>query len=331
MPRIRDQGSTGFCTGFAMQKLLQFELCRRKNIADCQSVGPELEISPVSVIARCKRDISDEEIKKIVGFLNTPPFEGMDYHQNIQMKNGCVIGRIAVSANDAKRFNLETCYPLEQLAERFPERTKLKDYRDSRKFIESYFDQFKANGSICEACFLRDVKVFLYPNPGMKMPSDEVMLQSLQEDSYAKMWYILFNQKDCKDTKVAPINEVIYHPKAVEHMGTRTEDPRIDSYQKILDHINVAVVKNRKPIAIGVCMNKKDGKCLGGHAFVVSGFDRVCKGSQCRDVVKVENSWGEFWYPKNSDGSLNKWFDAKELFKYVDAEAEVSWVKDEVR
>jgi len=319
MPRIRDQDSTAFCSGFAMQKIFQFELCKAKKIQNCEGLGLDMEISPVSVMARCKRDISDDEITKKEGFLFQLPYSGIEYHKNISMIGGCSIGFIALDTRMASRYKLESCYPFDQLANRFPILTRQKDFIASRKNIEKYYDKYKTEGSICEECFLRDVKAFLYPTVGMRSPSNEEILNSLKKDSYNKMWYSLFNQDECNETKLIPGNEYKYFPVA--------GSPKIDSYQKIMDHINEAVVKNNKPMVIGICLNKKDGKCLGSHAFVISGFDRVCKGSQCRDIVKVENSWGENWYPRKSDGSLNKWFDAKELFKYATNDTEISWIK----
>ncbi len=207
MPRIRDQDSAPFCTGFAMQKIMQFELCKVKKIQNCANVGMDMEISPVSVMARCNRDISDDEIIKKVGFLNTPPYSGMDYYKNIPIMKGCQVGYVALAADSAKRFKLESCYPFDQLANRFPEITKKKDFIASRKNIEKYYDKYHTEGSICEECFLRDVKAFLYPTVGMRSPSNEEILNSLKKDSYNKMWYNLFNQDECNDSKVVPANE----------------------------------------------------------------------------------------------------------------------------
>jgi hypothetical protein len=78
------------------------------------------------------------------------------------------------------------------------------------------------------------------------------------------------------------------------------------------------------PLAFdGVCLEYAGKECKKGraHSVVISGYRKVCKKNgdcvaDCRDVVKVQNSWGKDWQIKNDDG----WVDAKTLFSYVTAD-----------
>jgi hypothetical protein len=42
---------------------------------------------------------------------------------------------------------------------------------------------------------------------------------------------------------------------------------------------------------------------------VISGYKKVCNGSDCKDIFKVHNSWGEEWQKLNNDG----WLDADQI------------------
>jgi hypothetical protein len=164
-------------------------------------------------------------------------------------------------------------------------------------------------------CFERDVKAFLYPTSGMKMPSAESMLEALKQSSYNKMWYYLFNQNDCGEEHEIELPSIhfITYP-------TMSGKNKIDNYEKAINLIKESIVRDKKPLATGLCLNVKNNKCVGAHGFVISGFDKVCKNNECREIVKIENPWGERSYPKKSDGTLNKWYDAKSLFKFIQVE-----------
>lgn len=335
MPRIRDQGSAPFCTGFAVQQIFQHYHCLQEKIADCKNPGLADEVSPLAVMARCYRDQSEGEFfrDKEKDSINMDLFyNGPKNHRNIRMNmendRFCDTRSLAFKLGRFPAVNTEECYPYDQLANRFPPLEKSQEFNNNKKKIESYFDEYKTDGSICMQCFERDVKSFLYPTTGMKAPSSEVMLQALKQDSYNKMWYYLFNQDNCK-SRIAPFpREIHLYPVDIHN---RTE--WVNSYDKAINIVKEAVVNNKKPIAMDLCVVRatkieygRNQNCDAGHSVTIAGYDVVYKNEngkkQFREVVKIYNSWGERSYSKNSDGSLNMWFDAKSLFKNIGPGAE---------
>lgn len=314
MPRIRDQDSQPFCAGIAVQMIVQHDYCLKKNIKDCKSVNTENEVSPISVQARCVDDYSYEEWEKIGK--NPYEFYSSENHKNLTMndesRKGCSIRQIVDRLNGSGFVMNEACYPFDQFANRFPALTKYKEYLENKSKIEQYHDKYKTEGRICMECFERDVKAFLYPTSGMKMPSAESMLEALKQSSYNKMWYYLFNQNDCGEDHEIELPSI--HFKMFPGPGVNAKTV---TYEKAINLIKETIVQRKKPVASSTCFNVKNDKCVGGHSFVISGFDKVCKNNECREIVKIENPWGERSYPKNSDGTLNKWYDAKSLFKFI--------------
>jgi hypothetical protein len=59
---------------------------------------------------------------------------------------------------------------------------------------------------------------------------------------------------------------------------------------------------------------------------VITGYKSLCKKekpSDCRDVLKIQNSWGDDWQKRNDDG----WLDAQTLLgdKPI-KEGAISWL-----
>ena len=68
--------------------------------------------------------------------------------------------------------------------------------------------------------------------------------------------------------------------------------------------------------------------CSGAHSVVISGYRKVCKkenSNDCRESLKIENSWGETWQKAHNDG----WVDAK---SFLDRTAYLGqnllWIED---
>lgn len=73
------------------------------------------------------------------------------------------------------------------------------------------------------------------------------------------------------------------------------------------------VLKSGNPLTFDdVCLNYSNSKCTQTHSLVIAGYRKMCKSDgTCRDVVKVQNSFGKDWQEQNADG----WLDAETLFR----------------
>lgn len=79
------------------------------------------------------------------------------------------------------------------------------------------------------------------------------------------------------------------------------------------------VLKSGKPVLYpGMCViSESPEKCNkgGGHSLVISGYKKVCDANKanCKELLKIHNSWGKEWQRKNNDG----WVEADPIIQNV--------------
>lgn len=334
MPRERDQDSTPFCPGFGHQIILQHAYCVENNIKDCSKVPPEKEFSPLSVMARCYEDSTNKN------GTNNYYYYGVSNHSNVPINKSrqndviCSSSLIASKSKFNTLYYSEACYPFDQFANRFPVKTHQKAYLNEVIIIEKYYDKYKTEGSICEECFLKDVNAFLYPTVGMKSPSSIELLASLKQKTKDKMWFELFGFQNCNDRDVPPVKL-----KEKYNFHVYPGDAIIKSYAQAKQEFLKAFSKNR-PVSLGLCIAVgPDGLCEAGHDFAIYGFDRMCKKNNpntCVDAVKLQDTMGKDFYPKDENGNPLKWIDAEKLFTYINntknpniSTVSMSWIEPE--
>lgn len=107
------------------------------------------------------------------------------------------------------------------------------------------------------------------------------------------------------ETNVRLIKNVEQPDQSLKTLGNYTESMK--TIRKVLSDGKVLALE-------GVCIGKyKNNKtCDDGHTVVLSGVMTVCNNkSQCTDLVKVINSWGDEWQAHVNDG----WVLAKPLLE----------------
>ncbi|MNT58070.1 hypothetical protein D3C72_1954850 [compost metagenome] len=92
----------------------------------------------------------------------------------------------------------------------------------------------------------------------------------------------------------------------------------IDKIKEVLNQDN--------PLSLdGICIEYSGTECKTRHSVVISGYRKMCKGvgkeRSCRDVLRVQNSWGKDWQEDFGNG----WVDAKELLSSVKSKQMLSW------
>jgi hypothetical protein len=214
----------------------------------------------------------------------------------------------------------ELCFSYDQFISKFKGNENLLTTLKSK--IEKHYDDYKKNkteGQFCEKCFLKDVYegFFDFEKPaGFIMPPETSFMRALDNLTLDEMWYSLLigsckNQKHYQTIKFQPKPVANYIP------DYDLNTPPLPDKQSVKDKVK-EILKKGWPVGLGICLDPNKKNC-GGHNIVISGYRKVCKndgGSQvCRDVFKVENTWGTDFYPKNPvDNTPNKWFDADSLF-----------------
>ncbi|XGC81000.1 hypothetical protein ACES2L_00705 [Bdellovibrio bacteriovorus] len=280
MPRVRSQDSLGVCFGFSSATVAQFYRCKTKNIT-CSPLPENKEISPIAMVAW-----SNPNNEKVRGGTFSD-------HSNIRF-GGKGYGALGYLAEQDSSAVPESCYPFDQFANKYGGDESATNALIKKLQVE-YDKNKKTEGSACEECLLQTMQKEF----GAKTSLEDVA-SALKEETFAEYLYSLFF-RSCGDKLLSfqPAPLMGYFPKGT----TATYNQVIDQTKNIL--------KQGYPLVLdGICPFYKDGVCTGGHSVVISGYRKVCKpDNTCRDVLKIQNSWGEDWQKQNDDG----WLDAKIL------------------
>ncbi len=285
LPRCRSQDSLPACNAMAAATVAQAKICKVRKVPDCSDISPKDEISPLSMVA----------------WLNTNKGGGInefENHTNIQLFKG-TRGASDGLKNSAKDFVFfsDSCYPFDQLSSVYGD-FKREEVENVVGVMAREYRKFKTEGSLCDDCLLKSAREF-----NIKAPLSEIK-SALENDTFGQFLFAatLGNCDDAVDASPSP---------KFENFPLEKKDFK---YEPVLNKVK-SLLKTNTPMALdGVCLKySAQGKCLGYHAVVITGYRKVCKGTgtseKCRDVFRVQNSWGKDWQKEFDDG----WVDAKEL------------------
>ena len=327
MPRARNQGPLGICYAISSRAIVQRMYCQRqKPSLDCKKLLKKQELSPLAMVAW---GISSD---------NSMVSDSSNHSNLTLFKGGGGLNALgqAVDSNRAIGFygSAESCYPYDQFVSKYGgdlkvikansgdlERIYSKNivgtmddsvavktiFGELEKFYNKYRAIAATGATYCEDCAMSEFdmnfqgKLFL-------SPTIETLSKAFKNsDTFPKFLYRIF-LRECHDRiKIidpAPIFESIPE-KLIE--GGFNKSPV--SYSKLMNKIKELLKEDLPLVAEGMCGAFKDGKCLGEHSLVVYGYKKVCKSDGCRELLKVQNTYGEEWQKKHDDG----WIDAKKL------------------
>lgn len=321
MPRVRSQDSLPICGPMASATVAQFQVCKSLNIANCSRVDRKQEVSPFSTLAWTHTNTGR----------GVPELQN---HENIQ-----VYGKTKGAAGDALRnakkdalFVSDSCYPLDQFANEYEVTGDPNVNAENEIKVQDIFDRIntdynryqsrnKTEGEFCEECegmggAVSKLRIATSANDIKKHMNSSKGLNSAQ---------FLYNLMlgSCDDgVAIEPAPKFEMFPKGYEQEKKKAQkigskEVQNFNYNALVGKIK-SVLKTKNPLAFdGVCLKYEGDKCVTGHSVVISGYRKVCKdsacGTECRDVLKVQNSWGEDWQKRNNDG----WVDARALLSYV--------------
>lgn len=314
-PRLRDQSVFPICQTIASYYIATYYYCKVNNIVPCSELPPEKQMSILDLSERCvdhsglgsKFRLSLFEDKSFIGSRN---------------ESYCLL-------NIQREGNLqsELCFSWDKFISKFNHDVKM--INSLKEKIEKHFEKYRKNqseGKFCQECFLRDFYegFFSYEKPaGFKMPPPKNIMEALEETAeiaarspdrrvYEILWYeLLVGSCQYKRSQLIDLEP---DPVIQRRPDLFREIPHLPDIESVKGKV-VEVLKKGWPLALGFCTRKADKQSdCGGHALVISGYRRVCNDSgRCWDLFKLENTYGERSYGRNSDGSLNKWFDADSL------------------
>lgn len=294
MPRVRSQDSLGVCFGCSSATIAQHYICKKENIPDCSKLPREKEISPLSAVAWANTNSEKGGVPELQN------------HTNIKFGGA---GSLALfNAKKEFLFMADSCYPFDQFANRYGNNQDAVNSIISK--LEGYYNKYKTEGSICEDCLLEDINKDLMTS----VPASQLKL-ALNKATFGQFLYKIYFQRcpDLVNPSYSPTFD--YFPKEKEK---NTPSDMISKIKEVLSTKKV-------PLNIdGVCIESEGESCKTRHSVVISGYRKVCKVNNpkdCREVLKIQNCWGEDWQRRYDGG----WVDAQALLGEKRGTGELSW------
>jgi hypothetical protein len=315
MPPVRSQDSFPMCSSFASAAVVQFHVCKRLpgSCVDGVPKSDKFTVSPFSMLAWTRTN-------KGMGAMNSNNFSNLQLFPEPGKGGGAPDA--LKNASMSFVFFAESCFPFDQLANKFG----LYNFDKTEKLvkiIEGEYQKASLEGKgICEEC-LTGAALQL----GITSSADDIkakLVSAKAEDATPGQYLHKLMLSNCSDI-------VKFRPSQAPKFDSFPSKPADFTYEKWIGKVK-DVVKSGNPLTFdGICLEyNKDQTCKTFHSVAISGYRKVCKNVEnlkllptgknekekctveCRDLVKVQNSWGADWQT-NSDG----WVDAKVLAEYA--------------
>ena len=280
MPAIITQDSLGDCRGASLTTIMQKHTCDKwkEKIPNCKNLPPQFHISSFGMMV----------------YTNKDPIQNKTFqpHQKVARSMYDIVADISKYPT----FILDSCKPFSNLVNNFSFKgTNGLEDRDKfflylQKLYKSNKATTEANVADCPDC-LNEIAKATGINANLFN-----LKKALSKDNYDKFLYTLFFD-GCKFEDFADGFEPFGFP------GDAVNATPLDVKKKIIEGLR----KNKPVLFPKLCLDT-DAKnaCSSIHSIVISGYKKVCSGSSCKDVFRVQNSWGESWQKANNEG----WVDA---------------------
>lgn len=315
MPPFRSQDSVPMCSSFSSAAVAQFHVCKRIPGACVDGVpkSSKFTISPFSTLAWTRTN-------KGMGATNSANFTNLDIYSD-PLRGGGATDALK-NASMSFVFFAESCFPFDQLANKFG----LNNFAKTEmlvKTIEGEYQKASLEGKgICEDC-LTGAAMEL----GIKSSVDDIrakLVEAKAADATSAQFLHKLMLENCPDN-------ISFRPTQQPKFDSFPSKPADFTYDKWIGKVK-DVLKGGNPLTFdGICLEYNiDKTCKTPHSVAISGYRKVCKNVEslkllptgknekekcaveCRDLVKVQNSWGANWQA-NSDG----WVDAKVLTEHA--------------
>lgn len=285
LPRIRSQDSLGICFGMSTNVVAQHYYCSQKKL-DCRNLTPRQEISPLSTTAYARSDNPENA------------YPGLESFRNLDFKNGQ--NSIFALYNMTFRFQFlaDSCFPFDQVVQKYGSDERAMNETIAR--LESLYEKNrKMKASACLDCIQKEVQKSF----GVSVTAASAK-NALNQETFDRFLYRLtIGKSQCKDVISLPNKDLPYFQSFPKDRNKVTYDQKVQHLRTIL--------KGGRPADLGgICVIPGAKKCEGSHSVAVTGFRKQCspKGD-CRELIRIQNSWGEEWQKQFNDG----WVDAKAL------------------
>jgi len=294
MPPVRSQDSVGICFSFVASNLLDHQNCTQRK-TDCRNIKDAERVSPLD----------------LAKFTVDPPVSQLYSSSSASYKKlkegGTAYNTLANAIYDAHSVASEACAPFQAAVNKYGDSDELQ--LKTWQMLREKFDKVHDKKTNCVDCIVDEVRNY-FPS----LQNKKAIKEALNQTNYEEFLYKLVVPDYCKqNSNQVKLNEdltVAAYPD---------EDQKTATAQQMKDKM-IEVLKKGKPLSLtGICMDRKDvipdlTSCETYHAVTITGFTKMCNSKGvCHEAFKVQNSWGEEWQKKNSDG----WVLASQLTERV--------------
>lgn len=287
MPSYKTQDDIGDCKAFSLATVVQQYTCDKwkSDIPDCKNPPADSAISYMGMMAYTNQ---------IPGQENT-----LQPNQGNGRGMAEIIDDLSKSGN---RLILDSCKPFDTLVNNFSLNGK-NGLEKRDKFFNYLKKMYDVRKSKTEADIADCPECIAEINKDSGLNVNLVNLKkALSKETYDKFLYSLFFE-GCKMENFPS--------------GFRAASFPLDSMNVTPSEVKAQIIKGLKqarPVLFpSLCVSQDKGdECKSGHSVVISGYKKVCQSgsvTNCKDVLKLHNSWGSEWQRMNNDG----WVDADAL------------------
>ncbi|CAH0343205.1 hypothetical protein RHI9324_04938 [Rhizobium sp. CECT 9324] len=229
--------------------------------------------------------------------------------------------------NGVQKVTNERCAPTSQIIP--TEVSAESQQKDHEMFAlleqkyNNYTEVLKNTGKdSCEKCllFANDIRNTAKSRFSL-IATDEDIISGLYSESFSRFLDHVLVPKKCWSN-----NEMLRLRRPYYFKVFPNENEKADYLSSIA--MIKDVLKGGYPLGLAFCAQvplvaRKSEDCDKYHAVAVVGYRQVCKGKKCRDAIRVQNWWGDWWYSANDDG----WVDAKAVLdaSFYDAHM-LTWI-----
>jgi hypothetical protein len=314
MPPVRSQDTLGICYSFAAGALLEHSICNDgEKKLNCQSLSDDQR---PSVVDLSKYACNPETSKSTDKDENNSKTFSKSIHDT--MTYGL---DVLTNLFNTKKVAKESCAPFDQLVAKARDSSQ-QTYTEAAiwKQFKMNYDNFHAKLKECADCNVKEATTTaddMIKKLDLKTSNTEI-LQAFAAESYNEFLYKALVPERC-GRAAGQLPLFLADKKVVSWPPQSNSMSYEDTITKLKD-----VLSNQRPIMVNRFCTKEvptveciehstNGIEQGGHAFVITGYRKMCKpgGLECRESLKVHNSWGQTWQDQNDGG----WVDAKTLVK----------------
>ncbi|MFA6239186.1 MAG: hypothetical protein WC635_17740 [Bacteriovorax sp.] len=298
---VRAQDGIGLCYGFSATSLLENYRCKELNL-------------------------SCSESNNLLSSLDVT-----SYYEKKALKEGGNTYRLLNNVeNSNRKIASEDCIKFSAIVHQMADykNNVTKDEKRGWIFLIQKWNEFKGIGSNgqsttrndCVSCLADSIKSTLV---NIETPKDQLKDAFLNAKTLEEFLYKSLLPAQClEESKILNIPAF----KTRTYPGYNGK-PDADSLSRKI----ISVLEANIPLEMSICTGRDfNGACLKdtGHSIALFGLKEVCsyKTNECRQMVKVKNSYGNTWQRQNNDG----WVDLSSLVEnslLYEKNNNISWLE----